>query len=257
MIQLKDLTLGYGQRILLDRVSANLSEGGLIALLGRNGSGKSTLLRAIAGLGKISSGEVLLNGKEISRLRPEELAKIISFVTTEKIRIPNLKCRDVVALGRAPYTNWVGRLEARDQEIVAQSLALLDMSAYAERTMDQMSDGECQRIMIARALAQDTPIILLDEPTSFLDLPNRYELGVLLRKLAHEQNKCILFSTHELDIALTLCDSIALIDSPYLHYLPTQQMIGSGHIERLFQNATITFDPQELRVKIRNDEAQS
>ena len=107
MIQLKDLTLGYGQRILLDRVSAKLSEGGLIALLGRNGSGKSTLLRAIARLGEIASGEVLLNGKEISRLRPEELAKIISFVTTEKIRIPNLKCQDVVALGRAPYTNWV------------------------------------------------------------------------------------------------------------------------------------------------------
>ena len=229
MIQLKDLTLGYGQRILLDRVSAKLSEGGLIALLGRNGSGKSTLLRAIARLGEIASGEVLLNGKEISRLRPEELAKIISFVTTEKIRIPNLKCQDVVALGRAPYTNWVGRLEARDREIVAQSLALLDMSTYAERTMDQMSDGECQRIMIARALAQDT----------------------LLQKLAHEQNKCILFSTHELDIALTLCDSIALIDRPHLHYLPTQQMINSGHIERLFRNETITFDPKELRIRIR------
>ena len=251
MIQLKDLTLGYGQRILLDRVSAKLSEGGLIALLGRNGSGKSTLLRAIARLGEIASGEVLLNGKEISRLLTEELAKIISFVTTEKIRIPNLKCQDVVALGRAPYTNWVGRLEARDREIVAQSLALLDMSTYAERTMDQMSDGECQRIMIARALAQDTPIILLDEPTSFLDLPNRYELGVLLQKLAHEQNKCILFSTHELDIALTLCDSIALIDRPHLHYLPTQQMINSGHIERLFRIETITFDPKELRIRIR------
>jgi iron complex transport system ATP-binding protein len=125
------------------------------------------------------------------------------------------------------------------------------MSAYAERTMDQMSDGECQRIMIARALAQDTPIILLDEPTSFLDLPNRYELGILLQKLAHKQNKCILFSTHELDIALTLCDSIALIDHPHLHYLPTRQMINSGHIERLFRNETITFDPKELRIRIR------
>ena len=105
MIQLKDLTLGYGQRILLDCVSAKLSEGGLIALLGRNGSGKSTLLRAIARLGEIASGEVLLNGKEISRLRPEELAKIISFVTTEKIRIPNLKCQDVVALGRVDLSD--------------------------------------------------------------------------------------------------------------------------------------------------------
>ena len=251
MIQLEALTLGYGQQILLDHVSANLDGGGLIALLGRNGSGKSTLLRATAGLGTIKSGRILLAGKDLAELRPEELARTDSFVTTEKVRIPNLKCRDVVALGRAPYTNWVGRLQPQDREIVAKSLALLDMSAYAERTMDQMSDGECQRIMIARALAQDTPIILLDEPTSFLDLPNRYELGILLQKLAHKQNKCILFSTHELDIALTLCDSIALIDHPHLHYLPTRQMINSGHIERLFHNETITFDPKELRIRIR------
>ena len=251
MIQLEALTLGYGQQILLDHVSANLDGGGLIALLGRNGSGKSTLLRATAGLGTIKSGRILLAGKDLAELRPEELARTVSFVTTEKVRIPNLKCRDVVALGRAPYTNWVGRLQPQDREIVAKSLALLDMSAYAERTMDQMSDGECQRIMIARALAQDTPIILLDEPTSFLDLPNRYELGILLQKLAHKQNKCILFSTHELDIALTLSDSIALIDHPHLHYLPTRQMINSGHIERLFHNETITFDPKELRIRIR------
>ena len=251
MIQLEALTLGYGQQILLDHVSANLNGGWLIALLGRNGSGKSTLLRATAGLGTIKSGRILLAGKDLAELQPEELARTVSFVTTEKVRIPNLKCRDVVALGRAPYTNWVGRLQPQDREIVAKSLALLDMSAYAERTMDQMSDGECQRIMIARALAQDTPIILLDEPTSFLDLPNRYELGILLQKLAHKQNKCILFSTHELDIALTLCDSIALIDHPHLHYLPTRQMINSGHIERLFRNETITFDPKELRIRIR------
>ena len=114
-----------------------------------------------------------------------------------------------------------------------------------------MSDGECQRIMIARALAQDTPVILLDEPTSFLDLPNRYELGILLRDLAHRQNKCVFFSTHELDIALTLCDSIALIDQPKLYYLPTRQMIDSGHIERLFRNETVTFDARELRVVVR------
>ena len=133
MIQLEALTLGYGQQILLDHVSANLDGGGLIALLGRNGSGKSTLLRATAGLGTIKSGRILLAGKDLAELRPEELARTVSFVTTEKVRIPNLKCRDVVALGRAPYTNWVGRLQPQDREIVAKSLALLDMSAYAER----------------------------------------------------------------------------------------------------------------------------
>lgn len=251
MIRLDSLTLGYGQGVLLDQVSADLDGGGLIALLGRNGSGKSTLLRTIAGLGKIKGGNILIDGKVLSSLKADELARTVSFVTTEKVRIPNLKCRDIVALGRAPYTNWIGQLQVRDEEIVDGALELLGMSDYAERTMDQMSDGECQRIMIARALAQDTPVILLDEPTSFLDLPNRYELGILLRDLAHRQNKCVFFSTHELDIALTLCDSIALIDQPKLYYLPTWQMIDSGHIERLFRNETVTFDARELRVVVR------
>lgn len=250
MIRLDALTLGYGRNILLREVDADLDGGGLIALLGRNGSGKSTLLRAMAGLGDIRGGYILLDGKAVTALRPEELARRVAFVTTERVRVPDLKCRDVVALGRAPYTGWTGRLQPQDHRMVEEALDLLGMSAYAERTLDCMSDGECQRVMIARALAQDTPVILLDEPTSFLDLPNRYELGVLLRRLAHDRRKCILFSTHELDIALTLCDSIALIDTPRLHYLPTPQMIAGGHIERLFRNATVSFDPTELRVKM-------
>ena len=128
-------------------------------------------------------------------------------------------------------------MQEQDKIIVKQSLAAVGMSDYALRTMDSMSDGECQRIMIARALAQQTPIILLDEPTAFLDMPNRYELCSLLGKLAHEQHKCILFSTHELDIAISLCDAIALIAPPHLHLLPTEEMIRSGHIERLFANS--------------------
>ena len=138
----------------------------------------------------------------------EKLARNISFVTTDKVRIANLRCKDVVALGRAPYTNWIGQLQPEDQKRVDEAMQLVGMSGYAEKTMDKMSDGECQRIMIARALAQDTPVILLDEPTAFLDLPNRYELCLLLKKLAQEEKKCVLFSTHDLDIALSLCDSI-------------------------------------------------
>lgn len=122
---------------------------------------------------------------------------------------------------------------------------------YADKTMDKMSDGECQRIMIARALAQDTPVILLDEPTAFLDLPNRYELCLLLKRLAQEENKCIVFSTHDLDIALSICDFIMLIDNPHLYALPTSEMVASGHIERLFHNESITFDAQEMKVRIK------
>ena len=251
MIQLKELTLGYGQRILLDKVSPRITGGQLVALLGRNGTGKSTLLRAIMGLEKPQTGEIVLQGKNIASLKPEKLARNISFVTTDKVRIANLRCEDVVALGRAPYTNWIGQLQPADQERVDKAMQLVGMSGYADKTMDKMSDGECQRIMIARALAQDTPVVLLDEPTAFLDLPNRYELCLLLKKLAQEEGKCILFSTHDLDIALSLCDFIMLIDNPQLYSLPTPEMVTSGHIERLFRNKSVTFDAREMRVRIK------
>ena len=169
----------------------------------------------------------------------------------EKARFSNLRCKDVVALGRAPYTNWIGQLQAEDEKRVVTAMHLVGMSDYAEKTMDKMSDVECQRIMIARALAQDTPIILLDEPTAFLDLPNRYELCLLLKKLAQTEGKCILFSTHDLDIALSLCDTIMLIDNPQLYSLPTNEMITSGHIERLFRNESVTFDAQAMKIIIK------
>lgn len=251
MIELKELTLGYGQRTLLEMVNARMTGGQLIALLGRNGAGKSTLLRAMMGLEKPQSGEIILQGKKITSLKPEKLARSISFVTTDKVRIANLRCKDVVSMGRAPYTNWIGQLRPEDEMRVDTAIQLVGMSAYAEKTMDKMSDGECQRIMIARALAQDTPVILLDEPTAFLDLPNRYELCLLLKRLAQEEDKCILFSTHDLDIALSLCDSIMLIDNPHMYTLPTPEMIASGHIERLFRNESVTFDAQKMRVRIK------
>ena len=250
MIRIEHLTLGYGGRILLDGVSAAIPAGTLTALLGRNGTGKSTLLRALAGLDGRRGGRVLLDGRDLDRIAPPQLAATVAFVTTERVRIANLRCRDVVALGRAPYTNWIGRMQPDDTAVVTRALASVGMSDYADRTMERMSDGECQRVMIARALAQETPIILLDEPTSFLDLPNRYELCSLLAHLAHDEGKCILFSTHELDIALTLCDSVALIDPPRLHHLPTEEMVRSGHIERLFGSAAVGFDPVSGTIKI-------
>ena len=234
MIRLDNISLGYTNRTLIDSLSAHVEQGKLTALVGRNGTGKSTLLRTIAGLAEPLKGEIELQGKRLSTLSTAELATTISFVTTDKVRISNLRCRDVVALGRAPYTNWIGRMQDEDRAIVEQSLAAVGMSSYADKTMDRMSDGECQRIMIARALAQQTPIILLDEPTAFLDM-----LCDLLRNLAHNEGKCILFSTHELDIAISLCDSIALIAPPQLHLLPTEEMVASGHIERLFAGSTV------------------
>lgn len=242
MIQLRHFTIGYGDRLLLEDVDAIFPQGQLTALIGRNGTGKSTLLCALAGLSRRYDGEVLLDGKDARTLRPAELARTVAFVTTERTRIANLRCEDVVAMGRAPYTNWIGRLQEVDKEIVMKSLASVGMSSYASRTMDKMSDGECQRIMIARALAQDTPVMLLDEPTSFLDMPNRYELVALLGDLAHDEGKCILFSTHELDVALRMCDSIALIDNGSLRHLPPREMEAAGYLRRLFDSPNFPAD---------------
>ena len=250
MIELHDFSIGYGERTLLNEVETTIEKGILTALIGRYGTGKSTLLGAIAGLNRRYAGRILLDGRLAADMRAPEMARTLAFVTTERTRIANLKCEDVVAIGRAPYTNWIGRMQEADKEIVMRSLASVGMEAYAERTMDKMSDGECQRIMIARALAQDTSIILLDEPTSFLDMPNRYELCTLLAQLAHDEGKCILFSTHELDIALSLADAIALIDPPRLVRLPTDEMRRSGCIERLFRNNSVSFDTATGFIKV-------
>lgn len=234
MIRLENISLGYGARTLLEGVTTHVKAGTLTALIGRNGTGKSTLLRALAGLEPLQAGAIAIGGQSIAELDGTEAARRVAFVATDKVRIANLPCEDLVALGRAPYTNWIGRLQAVDREIVADALAKVGMSEFAHKTMDRMSDGECQRVMIARALAQQTPVILLDEPTAFLDMPNRYELCRLLQRLAHDEQKTIIFSTHELDIATKMCDTIALIDTPKLLHQPVSEMATSGAIERLF-----------------------
>ncbi len=248
-LSLRQLTLAYGSRTLLRDATADLPPGTLTALLGRNGAGKSTLLRTVAGLCAPASGGIVLCGRPLETLTPRQRAAAVSFVTTDKVRIARLSCEEVVALGRAPYTNWFGRMQPADRDAVCRALDAVGMSSFARKTMDAMSDGECQRILIARALAQDTPVILLDEPTAFLDLPNRYELCTLLQRLAREQKKCILFSTHDLEIALSLCDSIALLDPPRLHLLPTDEMVRSGHLQRLFAGDGVSFDPVSRRLR--------
>ncbi len=224
MIELKNISLGYKNRVLLEDVNTTLTQGKLTALIGRNGTGKSTLLRAIAGLNPQYTGSILLDGHNLRDLSTAALAKTLAFVSTQRTRIPSMRVVDAVAMGRAPYTNWIGRLQEQDEEIVMRSLKDVGMESFAQRTLDTMSDGECQRVMIARALAQDTPIILLDEPTSFLDMPSRYDLVHLLNRLAHDQAKCILFSTHELDIATEMTDAVALIDPPRLINKPSKEI---------------------------------
>lgn len=251
MIRLNNIKLAFGSRTLISDASAHFRAGEMVALLGRNGTGKSTLLRAIAGLGTSQCGDIYIAGDSASNLSAAQRAERIAFVNTERVDVDALTVRELVSIGRSPYTNWMGRLTAEDREIVEQAMQKVGIAPFAERRVETLSDGECQRAMIARALAQQTPIIILDEPTSFLDLPNRYELCRLLGELAHKENKCILFSTHELDIALSLADSIALVDSPKLVHLPTKEMIASGNIERLFDSEYVSFDAENQAIRLR------
>lgn len=250
-IELHDVTLGYGERVLMADASVGFGWGELTALIGRNGTGKSTLLRTIAALAKPQRGHITIGGVDASALTMREVASRIAFVSTEDVRVQNLHVWDVVSLGRAPYTNWVGRLTEEDRAKVRESLRLVGMEHFAEASMDSLSDGERQRVMIARALAQDTPIILLDEPTAFLDLPNKYEICLLLKRLAHKEGKCILFSTHDLSIAIEICDTIAVIEGGKFHYGTAEMLMEEGVMQRIFNSAQIEFDRERGNVRLK------
>lgn len=251
MIKLNHITLSFGSRKLIEHASAHFECGRMTALLGRNGTGKSTLLRAIASLGEVQGGAIEIGGRELSELSNSDLARMVAFVNTERVSVEAMTAYDLVAVGRSPYTDWSGRLRSSDHEVIERSIRIAGVEHLADRYVDTLSDGECQRVMIAKALAQDTPAILLDEPTSYLDMPNRYELCTLLGRLAHDEGKCVLFSTHELDIALTLSDNIALVDTPQLLYMPTGEMIASGSIERLFDSPYIRFDASTRSIHLK------
>lgn len=251
MIELRNITLGYGSRTLIEDATTLFECGSMVALLGRNGTGKSTLLRALAALGDVQQGEIYIDRSPLAELSRGELSRLVAFVTTERIDVEALTAYDLVAIGRSPYTNWMGRLSDDDRVAIERAMQIAGVAHMAERRVETMSDGECQRVMIARALAQDTRVILLDEPTAFLDLPNRYELCTLLSRLAHDEGKCVIFSTHELDIALSLADSIALVDTPHLVHLATPQMIASGNIERLFDSDYVSFDADTQSIRLR------
>lgn len=228
MIRLENISLSYGSRTILRDVSLHLQKGELCALVGRNGAGKSTLLRALT-----SNDKTIINGIARGELSAEALARNIAIVTTERIRIENLRVEDLVAMGRAPYTNWMGHLQDIDREIVSRAIEAVGMGDFIGRDTSSLSDGELQRVMIARAIAQQTPVILLDEPTAFLDIPTRFEVCRLLADLAHKEGKSILFSTHDVDAALPVCDSFAIIEENSLRKLPTLE--AATEIERIFK----------------------
>ena len=233
-IQIRNLKLGYDNKTLMESGNIDIPQGELIGLIGRNGVGKSTLLRSISGIEQPLSGSILVAGEQIETMSPAQRAKIVSFVATENVRINGLRVKDVVGFGRSPYTDWFGRMSDEDNQIVMRSLESVMMESFAEKTIDTLSDGERQRVMIARALAQDTPVVLLDEPTAFLDIPNKYQITKLLSSLAKEMNRCILYSTHDLAVAELFCDKLLIIDNGAFTIDTPQRLKENGTLEKLF-----------------------
>lgn len=212
MLELKDLNIGYvvnGRvQVVLQNLNVNLSASSLIALAGNNGTGKSTLLKTIVGILKPLSGQILVEGKNSDSYSSADLAKVVSVVLTDKIGGFNLTVKDIVASGRIPYLNSFGNLTDKDEAIVSDSLETVGINNLRDKLFDELSDGQKQKALIAKSLAQQTPIILMDEPTAFLDYESRVSLFRLLKKLAKEQGKLIVISSHELDILLKNADKV-------------------------------------------------
>lgn len=243
-----NLTIGYQTsrknfRCVAENISVSLQAGELVCLLGPNGAGKSTLLRSLAGMQPPVAGEVRLLGDNIYKLAPQDLAKRLSLVLTEKVDVGMLSAYNLVTLGRHPYTNWWGNLTAEDEAIVHWAIKSVGALNLASRQVSELSDGERQKIMIARALAQSPMVMLLDEPTAFLDLPRRVEIMQLLRNLAREPNQAILLSTHDLDLALRLADQIWLLNSHgILQVGAPEDLVLSGVFADTFKSEGVEFD---------------
>ncbi len=230
---LKDLVIGYntraGQRRVTAPLSVKLPEGRLICLVGRNGVGKSTLLRSLSGLQPPLSGDVLLGGSSIASYSHKALARLVSVVTTRDVPVPSMTSWEVVALGRSPYTQFWGQLSPADKEIVDRSIDITGISPLASRRVGSLSDGERQKVMIAKAIAQETPVILLDEPTAFLDYPSKVSTLSLLSRLAREMGRTILVSTHDVEHALRLSDEVLLLQQEGLYKVLRRDALVFDH----------------------------
>lgn len=249
ILQSSKISIGYtskkARHIIASDIDLSLEKGKLIALIGANGIGKSTLLRTLTGIQKPLSGTVFLNEKNIHELDSLTLAQNLSVVLTEKLPPSNLTVWELVALGRQPYTNWIGTLTDNDIAKINEAIALTQIEHLTSKRHYEISDGQLQIVLIARALAQDTPLIILDEPTTHLDLLHKVALFKLLKKLTQETGKCILFSTHDIDMAIQLSDEMIIMTPENTIQDQPCNLILKGSFNTLFQDEHIVFDSEK------------
>ena len=218
------LTVGYRGHRVVEDISLSLPCGRLVCLLGPNGAGKSTLLRTLCGFQPPIAGTVTITGSDITTMSAAEVARLVSVVLTDRPLTPSLTAAEMVGMGRAPYTGFWGRLSDDDRRLISEAMQTVGIAPLATRRMGQLSDGERQKVMIAKALAQHTPVIVLDEPTAFLDYPSKVAVMKTLARLAHDEGKTILMSTHDLELAAQLGDELMEIENKHIRKITADEV---------------------------------
>ncbi len=250
-INISALNIGYDKKNILTNINLTSNEGKMIGVFGRNGQGKSTLLKTISGLLPPISGQFYFDKINVLALSEKERAKLLSIVSTTQSGIGAITVKDYVAFGRFPYTNWLGINKAKDYQEINKAIELCKLQDFANRNYDELSDGEKQKVNIARAIAQNTPLIILDEPTVHLDLINKVEVFKLLKELVKTHNKTVIISTHQMEYALQICDEIWLINEGKVESLSPSEIIEKEKLTALFNDDLIHFDKasQSFRLK--------
>ena len=256
-IHIHDLSIGYrtknDAKVVASHIEARIYSEELTCLLGANGVGKSTLLRTLSAFQPKLGGEISILGRDVDSYSDKELSTTIGVVLTEKCDIRNMSVRELVEMGRSPYTGFWGTLGKKDKQVVEESIELVRIGNLAERMVHTLSDGERQKVMIAKALAQETPVIFLDEPTAFLDFPSKVEIMQLLHRLTRSMNKTIFLSTHDLELALQIADKIWLMDRANGIAVGTPEDLAlSGHLSNFFARKGIVFDTETGLFRIDN-----
>ncbi|MBL4745778.1 MAG: ABC transporter ATP-binding protein [Flavobacteriaceae bacterium] len=246
IVAVKNVSIGYQSRkqktVIASGINIELHQGTLVCLLGKNGIGKSTLLRSITNVQPVLSGDILIKDISILDYSPAAFSKTISLVLTERLPESNLTVYEIVALGRQPYTNWIGTVTKTDKDFIARALKETNTTHLSDQKISELSDGQLQKVMIARAIAQDTELIILDEPTAHLDIHHKIETFSLLKKLARDFGKTILISTHEIQIALQLADELWLMKEGVIIADSLENIIKNNELEQLFSSDLIAFD---------------
>lgn len=254
-IRLDNLTIGYkthdGIRTVAKDINASIKSGKLTCLVGTNGIGKSTLLRTLSGFQPRLGGNIVINGSELSGYTPRDLSRIVSVVLTSRPSSINFTVEEIVALGRTPYTGFWGTLNDADKEIVSESIRLAGISHLAKRNAMSLSDGERQKMMIAKALAQQTPVIMLDEPTAFLDYPSKVETMLLLTRLCREEGKTIFMSSHDLELVIQLADILWVMEQGgTISVGAPKALADEGTLSRFIERTGIMFDKEAMRITV-------